>query len=49
MVMYGIYNSDTLVQLTDTAYKMHNKTTWDEKRLLVKLILGIFAIYPRKE
>ena len=31
MVMYSIYNSDTLEQLIDTNHKMHNKTTWNEK------------------
>ena len=31
MVMYGIYNSDTLEKLIDTVHKMHNKTTWNEK------------------
>ena len=31
MVMYSIYNSDTLEQLIDTVHKMHNKTTWNEK------------------
>ena len=28
MVMYGIYNSDTLEKLINTVHKMHNKTTW---------------------
>ena len=31
MVMYSIYNSDTLEKLITTVYKMHNKTTWNEK------------------
>ena len=37
MVMYGIYNSDTLEQLVDTMHKMHNKTTWNEKLFASKL------------
>ena len=37
MVMYGIYNSDTLDQLIDTLHKMHNKTTWNEKLFASKL------------
>ena len=31
MVMYDIYNSETLEQLIDTVHKMHNNITWNEK------------------
>ena len=31
MVMYGKYNSDTLMDLIETVHKMHNITTWKEK------------------
>ena len=31
MVMYGVYNSDTLEDLIDTVHKLHNKITWIEK------------------
>ena len=31
MVMYGIYNSDTLEDLIYTIHKLHNRTTWNEK------------------
>ena len=31
MVMYGIYNSDTLEALIDTVHRLHNKSTWNEK------------------
>ena len=31
MVMYGMYNSDTLEDLIDTVHKLHNRTTWSEK------------------
>ena len=30
MVMYGIYNSDTLEDLIKTVHKLHNTTTWNE-------------------
>ena len=31
MVMYGIYNSDTLEDLIKTFHKLHNTITWNEK------------------
>ena len=31
MVMYGVYNSDTLEDLIDTVHKLYNRTTWNEK------------------
>ena len=31
MVMYSVYNSDTLEDLIDTVHKLHNRTTWNEK------------------
>ena len=37
MVMYGIYNSDTLEKLISTVHKMHNKTAWNEKLFVGKL------------
>ena len=36
MVMYGIYNSDTLEKLINTVYKIHNTTTWNERLFVVK-------------
>ena len=33
LVMYGIYNSDTLEKVIDTVHNLHNKTTWNEKYL----------------
>ena len=30
MVMYGMYNSDTLEVLIDTVHRLHNKSTWNE-------------------
>ena len=37
MVMYSIYNSDTLEQLIDTVHKMHNQTTWNERLFATKI------------
>ena len=31
MVLYGIYNSDTLENLIDTVHRLHNQSTWNEK------------------
>ena len=31
MVMYGIYNSDTLEALIDTVHILHNQSTWNER------------------
>ena len=46
MVMYSIYNSDTLEKLINTVNKMHNKTTWNEKNSLpVKLIICVIGHY----
>ena len=37
MIMYGVYNSDTLKDLIDTVYRMQNFTTWNEKTFAGKL------------
>ena len=37
MVMYGIYNSETLEKLINTVHKMHNTTIWNEKIFAGKL------------
>ena len=31
MIMYGKYNSDTLMELVKTVHQMQNVTTWKEK------------------
>ena len=31
MIMYGVYNSDTLTDFIDTVHRMQNFTTWNEK------------------
>ena len=37
MVMYGIYNSETLEKLITTLHIMHNTTTWNKKLFTRKL------------
>ena len=37
MIMYGVYNSDTLKELIDTVHRMQNFTTWHEKTFAGKL------------
>ena len=37
MIMYGVYNSDTLTDLIDTVHRMQNFTTWNEKSFTGKL------------
>ena len=38
MVMYGIYNSDTLNQLMDTVHRMHNHMAFNEKLFAGKVL-----------
>ena len=45
VVMYSIYNSDTLEKLISTVHKIQHKTTWNEKNhLWVNSIIGINGI-----
>ena len=37
MIMYGVYNSDTLKDLIDTVHRMQNFMTWNEKMFAGKL------------
>ena len=37
MIMYGVYNSDTLTNLIDTVHRMQKFTTWKEKPFTGKL------------
>ena len=37
MVMYGIYNSDTLETLIDSVHRLHNQITWNEKLFAGKI------------
>ena len=53
MIMYGIYNSDTLKDLIDTVHRMQNFTTWNEKTFAGKLhdwmelYLHEMKVYPQ--
>ena len=44
MVMYGIYNSETLKKLIKTVHEMHNTTNWNEK-LFARKLSGIIGLY----
>ena len=37
IIMYDVYNSDTLTDLIDTVHRMQNFTTWNEKTFAGKL------------
>ena len=37
IIMYGVYNPDTLTDLIDTVHRMQNFTTWNEKTFAGKL------------
>ena len=37
MIMYGKYNSDTLMELVKTVHQMQNVTTWREKIFVSKM------------
>ena len=37
MIMYGVYNSDTVKDLIDTVHRMQHFTTWNEKTFAGKL------------
>ena len=41
MIMYGVYNSDTLTDPIDTVHIMQNFTTWNEKTFAGKLHDGM--------
>ena len=49
MVMYGIFNLNTLETLINAVHKMHNKQLGMKNCLRVNLIIGITGIYPRME
>ena len=40
MIVYGVYNSDTLTDLIDTVHRMQNFTTWNERLLLENYMTG---------
>ena len=37
MIMYGVYNSDTLTELTDTVHRMQNMTMWKQRTFAGRL------------
>ena len=37
MIMYGKYNSDTLMELVNTVHQMQNVTTWKEQLFVSKM------------
>ena len=37
VIMYGIYNSNTLAQLIETVHRMHNTTSWYERTFVEKI------------
>ena len=37
MIMYGVYDSDTLTELIDTVQRIHNTTMWREKTFAGRL------------
>ena len=37
MIIYGVYNSDTLTELKDTVHIIHNTTSWRERTFEGKL------------
>ena len=41
MIMYGKYNSDTLMELVKTVHQMQNVTTWKEKIFVNKMNKGL--------
>ena len=48
MIMYGVYNSDTLTALIRTVHNMQNTTTWKERTFAGKLN-QIYQAYLNKE
>ena len=48
MIMYGVYNSDTLTDLIDTVHRMHNTSTWKERTFAGRLN-QLFDMYLHQE
>ena len=48
MIMYGVYNSNTLTELVETVHKMQNITTWKEKTFAGKLN-QMYQLYLNEE
>ena len=48
MVMYGIYNSDTLEALIDTVHRLCNQSTWNERLFAGQIKIGSIGIYEQR-
>ena len=48
MIMYGVYDSDTLTELIDTVHRMHNATSW-RKRTFAGKIKQWLELYLNQE
>ena len=48
LIMYGVYNSDTLTDLTNTVHRMHNTTMW-KKRTFARRLNQWFELYLHQE
>ena len=48
MVMYGIYNSDTLEALIDTVHRLPNQSTWNERLFVGQIKIGIIGTYQQR-
>ena len=48
MIMYDVYNSDTLTNLVNTVHRMHNTTTWKERTFAGRLNQW-FELYLHQE
>ena len=48
MIMYGVYNADTLTAPINTVHKMQNTTTWKERTFAGKLN-KIYQLYVNEE
>ena len=48
MIMYGVYNSDTLTDLIDTVHRIQNFTTWNKKTFAGNLH-DLMEIYSQEE
>ena len=48
VIMYGIYNAETVENIVDTLEKMPNRTTQNEKLFMVKLTHWFIGINQRR-
>ena len=49
MIMYSIYNSDTLTELRETVHRKHNTTSWRKKELLQGKLNQWFELYLHQD